>query len=158
MTWLRLLLAAGLAVALVGASAARQDKDKDRNTTDKKEEKKDKDRLPLGEDAWDMKVFDKEPFKLVRTSYDDKAREVRWVLEFTRNVSDPEVGSVGYWVDHASPFRVRLRDEDGVIFKTLPLTCEGEFKCLKGDRVRVVFRLPEDAVWSKVKAVLVESL
>jgi hypothetical protein len=158
MAWLRVLLAAGLLVALACTSDARQDRDKtskpDRTDKDKTE-KKDKDDIPLGEKGWDVEAFDAGPFKLIRTSYDKEAREMRWVVEFTRDLGDGEAGGPGDWMEHRSPFTVRLRDEDGVGLKSIYATSAGEFRTRKGERVRVVFALPPEEDWVKVKSAVV---
>jgi hypothetical protein len=158
MVWLRVLLAAGLLVALACTSDARQDKDKTskKDKADKEKEfKKDRDAIPLGEKGWDVEAFDAGPFKLIRTSYDAEARQMRWVVEFTSDIPVGDNGGPSDWREHASPFKLRLRDEDGVGLKTLDAGSDGEIRTLKGERVRVVFVLPPEEVWSKVKSVVV---
>jgi hypothetical protein len=145
---LRVLLSAGLLIALAGASAAVQDK---------AEKKDDKVELPLGESAWDIKVFSQEPIKVVRTSYDSKAREVKWVIEWTRDLKELEDNHIyerAGWAEGRAPFKFRFMDEDGVVLKVIRGSHEGEFARKKGDRIRIFVQLPEDAVFSKIKKIV----
>jgi hypothetical protein len=121
----------------------------------KKEEQKKDDavQLPLGNSAWDLKGFSKQPVKVVKTTYDPKADEVRWVLEFTKDLSDEEVAR---WSGDETPFLFRCWDEDQVVIQTLRARKEGELLARNGTRIRIVLPLPEKNVFEKLRKIVVE--
>jgi hypothetical protein len=111
-------------------------------------------RLPLGKEAWDVRALNRDPVKLVKETYDPKAREVQWVVEFTRDLTVRDIDWVG--LNSRPPFWVRFQDEDGVTQLSTTPAYDGTLVGLFGRRVRLVLRLPDKEVMDRTKKVVID--
>lgn len=99
-------------------------------------------KLPGG--VWDMSEIAKR-FRILKVRYDSVAGTVVWMLEAG---------------EHTNPFVVQAQamfyDEDDVRLTGILLAWEPVPLYHKGDRVRATLRLPQDAVMTKVRKVVIK--
>jgi hypothetical protein len=110
--------------------------------------------LPVGKDAWDLRPLSGDPVKLVKVAYDEKAKEARFVLEFTRDLTVRDIDWSG--VRAQPPFRFQFEDADGVTLSSPLPTYEGVLVGLKGRRLRIVLKMPEPYVMDRTRKVVVD--
>jgi hypothetical protein len=110
--------------------------------------------IPLGRAAWEMKGLDRDPVKLVKVSYDPDTKEVKWLLEFTRDLTVRDTDWAG--VNPRPPFWFRFQDADGVTLASASAAYDGQLVGRFGRRVRVVLKLPEEEVMRRTKKVAID--
>jgi hypothetical protein len=118
------------------------------------DEKGAKAELPLGRDAWDMRRLEQDPVKLVKVTYYPATREVKWVLEFTRDLTVRDID--WHSLSKSAPFWFRFQDEDGVTLVSASAAYDGVLVGLRGRRVRVVLKLPDEEVMRRTKKVMID--
>jgi hypothetical protein len=125
--------------------------------------------LPFGEKNWDLSPMKADPVNLVKVSasqvsvraedpvtkerFSTEVKSVRFLLEFTRDLTVRDTDWTG--VRPEPPFRFEFLDADGVTLRIVPGTYEGTPIGLKGRRVRVVLRMPEESVMGRTRKVVV---
>ncbi len=116
--------------------------------------------LPLGKDAWDVRVMDQDPVQLLKAAYDEKANAATFLLEFRRDLRPIDIEwKSDNWRrdgDRVPPFWFRFVDQDGVVIRTEQARFDGEMIEKKGRRMRVFLNLPSKEILARTKRVLVD--
>jgi hypothetical protein len=102
---------------------------------------------------WDLRLLNKEPFKLIKATPDPKRGLVRFVVEFTRPVSVTEQYD---WEQGRGPAVFRFLDEDGVVLRTVRPRLEGEVVPEKGMRIRLVMAMPDVRIQELTRSIVAD--
>jgi hypothetical protein len=102
-------------------------------------------RLPLrGQASWDVKLVEKE-FTPLRAEVDHAQRRFVWLLEARRPYS-------GYLSDEVK-FQARFYDADDARVSYQLVSYEPNYAIQKGERLRLIFYWPADAIVKQTKAI-----
>jgi hypothetical protein len=102
---------------------------------------------------WKLERLHKEPFRLIKATPDPATGQVRFLIEFTRNL---ELAELFDWEQRGGPVVFRFLDADGVVIRTVKPRLEGEVIANKGTRIRLVLQLPDERTLSLTRSITVD--
>jgi hypothetical protein len=111
---------------------------------------KETDQLPLGNTAWDLKIFDLDPVRFVKATYDPEKQAVKFVLEFSRDLRPADFE----WDKNTPPYTIRFLDADGVALKSFTAHYEGDVIRRQGRRFRLLLDMPNAMTDARAKGIL----